>query len=122
MGNCRRRACDDETHGIVLKYPRVAAIAFWRFYSGKNFSWQIFLPLAVTAIPMAFIGGMTICKLLLQPIVGQYWYFRSFIRSNLPKFNSRPFTKTCVKVAVGCGRFDTLVCCQVAVSVSGGVF
>ena len=36
----------------------VSAIAFWRFYSGKNFSWQIFLPLAVTAVPMAFIGGM----------------------------------------------------------------
>ena len=65
----------------------VSAIAFWRFYSGKNFSWQIFLPLAVTAVPMAFIGGMTICQATFTSrLWGQYWYFPPFIRSNLPKF------------------------------------
>ena len=37
----------------------VSIIAFWRFYSAKNFSWQIFIPLAIAAVPMAFIGGMT---------------------------------------------------------------
>ena len=54
----------------------VSAIAFWRFYSGKNFSWQIFLPLAVTAVPMAFIGGMThLPSYFYKPIVGAVLVF-----------------------------------------------
>lgn len=49
----------------------VSMIAFWRFYSAKNFSWQIFIPLAITAVPMAFIGGMThLPSHLYKPIVG----------------------------------------------------
>lgn len=49
----------------------VSIIAFWRFYSAKNFSWQIFIPLAITAVPMAFIGGMThLPSHLYKPIVG----------------------------------------------------
>ena len=48
----------------------------WRFYSAKNFSWQIFIPLAITAIPMAFIGGMThLPSHLYKPIVGTVLIF-----------------------------------------------
>lgn len=49
----------------------VSLIAFWRFFSTKNFSWQIFLPLAITAMPMAFIGGIThLPSHVYKPIVG----------------------------------------------------
>lgn len=54
----------------------VSAIACWRFYSSRNFSWQIFLPLAITAIPMAFIGGMThLPGHFYKPIVGTVLVF-----------------------------------------------
>ena len=54
----------------------VSIIAFWRFYSAKNFSWQIFIPLAITAVPMAFIGGMThLPSHLYKPIVGTVLIF-----------------------------------------------
>lgn len=54
----------------------VSIIAFWRFYSAKNFSWQIFIPLAIAAVPMAFIGGMThLPSHLYKPIVGMVLIF-----------------------------------------------
>lgn len=54
----------------------VSAIAFWRFYTGRNFSWKLFLPLAVTATPMAFIGGMThLPSHFYKPIVGAVLVF-----------------------------------------------
>lgn len=36
----------------------VSLTAFIQFYRGKHFKWPIFLPLALTSIPMAFLGGM----------------------------------------------------------------
>jgi len=57
----------------------VSLTSFIQFYRGKHFRWQIFLPLAIASIPMAFLGGKvqvdgTIYKqilgvLLLIPIV-----------------------------------------------------
>lgn len=49
----------------------VSSIAFWRFYQAGNFSWRLFLPLAITAMPMAFIGGAThLPSDFYKPIVG----------------------------------------------------
>lgn len=54
----------------------VSLIAFWRFYAAKNFSWQIFIPLAIAAVPLAFIGGMThLPSHLYKPIVGMVLIF-----------------------------------------------
>lgn len=54
----------------------VSAMAFWRFYSAKNFSWQFFMPLAMTATPMAFLGGMThLPSYFYKPIVGAVLIF-----------------------------------------------
>jgi uncharacterized membrane protein YfcA len=36
----------------------VASIAAIQFYRSGHFSWKLFLPFAVTSIPLAFIGGM----------------------------------------------------------------
>ena len=36
----------------------VASIAFVQFYREKHFDWKIFLPFAVTSVPLAYLGGM----------------------------------------------------------------
>jgi hypothetical protein len=35
----------------------VASIAFFQFYRAGHFDWKIFLPFAVSSIPLAFVGG-----------------------------------------------------------------
>lgn len=35
----------------------VASIASWQFWRSGNFSWQLFWPFAVAAVPLAFVGG-----------------------------------------------------------------
>ena len=35
----------------------VASIATWQFYRAGHFSWRLFWPFALLAIPMAFLGG-----------------------------------------------------------------
>jgi uncharacterized membrane protein YfcA len=35
----------------------VASVASWQFYRGGHFSWKLFWPFAVLAVPMAFVGG-----------------------------------------------------------------
>ncbi len=36
----------------------VSSSSFLQFYRGKHFKWQIFWPLALASIPMAFVGGL----------------------------------------------------------------
>ncbi len=35
----------------------VASIALYKFYKVRAFDWQLFCPIAITSIPLAFIGG-----------------------------------------------------------------
>ncbi len=35
----------------------VAVLAFWQFHKAGYFSWRLFWPFAVLAVPMAFLGG-----------------------------------------------------------------
>ena len=37
----------------------VASIGAWQFWRAGHFSWRLFWPFAVLAIPMAFVGGYT---------------------------------------------------------------
>ena len=36
----------------------VSLTSFIQFYRGKHFNWKIFLPFAITSVPMAFVGGL----------------------------------------------------------------
>jgi len=36
----------------------VSLTSFIQFYRGKHFNWKIFLPFAVTSVPIAYIGGL----------------------------------------------------------------
>ncbi|MFN7036096.1 MAG: sulfite exporter TauE/SafE family protein [Bellilinea sp.] len=49
----------------------VSAIAFIKFYRAGCFSWRLFLPFALTSVPLAFLGGSIILPTTLyKPIVG----------------------------------------------------
>jgi len=49
----------------------VSSIALFRFYRTGSFSWKLFLPLAATAIPFAYLGGtLSLPSHLYKPIVG----------------------------------------------------
>ncbi|MSP86013.1 MAG: sulfite exporter TauE/SafE family protein [Methylotenera sp.] len=49
----------------------VAAIAVFKFYRAGAFSWRIFLPLGLTAIPAAFIGGtLSLPSQIYKPAIG----------------------------------------------------
>lgn len=36
----------------------VSLTSFYQFYRGKHFNWKIFLPFAITSVPMAYLGGL----------------------------------------------------------------
>lgn len=60
----------------------VAIIASFKFYRSGAFSWRLFLPLAITAIPLAYLGGrLSLPAHLYKPLVGMvlvYAAWRSF--------------------------------------------
>ena len=60
----------------------VAVIATFKFYRSGSFSWRLFIPLAITAIPLAYLGGrLSLPTHLYKPLVGVvlvYAAWRSF--------------------------------------------
>lgn len=60
----------------------VAVIAASKFYRSGSFSWRLFMPLAITAIPLAYLGGrLSLPTHLYKPLVGVvlvYAAWRSF--------------------------------------------
>jgi hypothetical protein len=64
----------------------VAVIATFKFYGAGSFSWKIFLPLAVSAMPLAYLGGtLSLPANIYKPIVGivlVYAAWRSFKTAN----------------------------------------
>lgn len=74
----------------------VSLTSFIQFYRGKHFNWRIFLPFAVTSVPMAFLGGLVnvdenIYKkilgiLLIIPIV-RFLFFSNIRVEELKKSN-----------------------------------
>lgn len=69
----------------------VALIACIKFYRVGAFSWRIFWPLALTAMPCAYIGGLlSLPDSIYKPIVGAIliyaaWY--SFYTANKPQYS-----------------------------------
>jgi len=49
----------------------VASIALFKFYRAGPFSWQLFLPLGLAAIPAALIGGtLSLPNHIYKPVIG----------------------------------------------------
>lgn len=51
----------------------VSLTSFIQYYRGQHFKWKIFLPLAITSVPMAFVGGsVKIDDLIYKKILGLF--------------------------------------------------
>ncbi|MBC7775455.1 MAG: sulfite exporter TauE/SafE family protein [Phycisphaerae bacterium] len=51
----------------------VSAIAFTSYFKSGSFSWKLFLPLAITAVPAAYIGGLiTPPTMLYKQLLGAF--------------------------------------------------
>ncbi|SDM45057.1 hypothetical protein SAMN05421813_11290 [Daejeonella rubra] len=74
----------------------VSLTSFIQFYRGKHFKWDIFLPLALASIPMAFAGGLITMDadfykkilglLLIIPVV-RFLFFKNISADEIQKNN-----------------------------------
>ena len=74
----------------------VSITSFYQFYQGKHFKWQIFLPLAIASVPLAFLGGLISIEadfykkflglLLLIPVI-RFLFFANFKTEEIKKNN-----------------------------------
>ena len=74
----------------------VSLTSFIQFYRGKHFNWKIFLPFAITSVPMAYVGGLITVDadiykkilgiLLLIPII-RFLFFANIKVEELKKSN-----------------------------------
>ena len=49
----------------------VSAIALYKFYKVKAFSWQLLLPIIAGSIPLAFVGGqISLPSHIYKPVIG----------------------------------------------------
>jgi hypothetical protein len=74
----------------------VAAIAAFKFYQARYFSWQIFWPFAITSIPFAYLGGrIMLPATLYKPIVSLVLFYTAYrllrlhAKSDLPLVTHR---------------------------------
>jgi uncharacterized membrane protein YfcA len=99
----------------------VAMIATYRYYRAGSFSWKLFLPLALSAIPMAYIGGgMTLPVQHYKPLVGVvllYAAWHSFRTANHKPYEIRsPSNLILLMVGSALGLLSGLT------GVGGGIF
>lgn len=71
----------------------VASLVLFRLYRADYFSWQLFIPIALASMPLAFIGGM----LLPQDSTYQYIVGAALLLASVSFFVSITNEKTCVK-------------------------
>ena len=57
----------------------VSGIASWRFLRAGYFSWRVFLPFALSSVPMAFVGGqITLPAQYFKPLLGAVLLFAAY--------------------------------------------
>ena len=99
----------------------VAAIAFTMFYRAGCFSWSIFWPFALGAVPSAFIGGsLTLPGNVYKIVVGLvllYAAVRLFLATRQPDSTTKPLPAgIAVLLGIGIGFLSGLT------GVGGGIF
>lgn len=58
----------------------VASIATYKFYRAGAFSWRLLGPLAIAALPMAFIGGLTsLPSHVYKPVIGLVLIYAAWV-------------------------------------------
>ena len=86
----------------------VSLTSFIQFYRGKHFNWKIFLPFAITSVPMAYVGGLITVDdnvykkilgiLLVIPII-RFLFFANIKVEDLKKSNI--FLSLLIGAAIG---------------------
>jgi len=98
----------------------VASIASWQFWKAGYFSWNLFLPFAITSVPFAFIGGyVSLPAQVFKIIVGVVLLYSAFRFSVTPKAEEEPRAPektTAFSVGAGLGFLSGLT------GVGGGIF
>lgn len=100
----------------------VSLIALIKFYRAGCFSWRLFLPFALTSVPLAFVGGSIVLPTTLyKPIVGIvliYAAVRLFFSAGKPQsVEPRPINfPLAVLLGAGIGLLSGLT------GVGGGIF
>ena len=74
----------------------VSLTSFIQFYRGRHFNWKLFLPFAITSVPMAYVGGLLTVDdnlykkllgiLLIIPII-RFLFFANIQAEELRKSN-----------------------------------
>jgi uncharacterized protein len=98
----------------------VAILAFWQFRKAGYFSWELFWPLAVLAIPMAFVGGYislpTKYFKVLVGVVLLYSAVRFVVESKREYETGKPSIPVSLGIGGGLGLLSGLT------GVGGGIF
>lgn len=100
----------------------VASIATYKFYRAGAFSWRLFWPLAITAVPMAYLGGALVLPgHFYKPLVGLvllYAAWRSIITPSQHADSplATPHTALLLTLGAGLGLLSGLT------GVGGGIF
>lgn len=98
----------------------VALIASFQFYRAGHFSWKLFWPFALLAVPMAFVGGyLSIPTWVFKFIVGLILLFsaaRFLMRPLEDKVTQEPSTRIAIPIGAGLGLLSGLT------GTGGGIF
>ena len=98
----------------------VASIATWQFFRAGHFSWRLFWPFAILAVPFAFLGGyVSLPTHLLKVLLGLVLIFsalRFLFEVQRDKLISPPSRSQAIGVGAGIGFFSGLT------GTGGGIF
>ncbi len=98
----------------------VAAIGAWQFCRAGHFSWRLFWPFALLAVPMAFVGGaMEVPAHLFKVLVGVVLLFsavRFFMGATSDRLKGEPPRGVAIAAGAGLGLLSGLT------GTGGGIF
>lgn len=100
----------------------VASIAVVKFYRAEAFSWRLFLPLGLAAIPAAFIGGtLSLPSHIYKPILGAVLLIAAWhLFSHAKRVDSEAIKKVGTTILLGVGGCLGLL--SGLTGIGGGIF
>jgi len=100
----------------------VATIAVFKFYRAGAFSWTLFLPLSISAIPAAFIGGtLSLPSHIYKPVIGAVLLIAAWhVFSHAKRLDNEILKKVSAPILVGVGASLGLL--SGLTGIGGGVF
>lgn len=98
----------------------VASIATWQFWRAGHFSWSLFWPFALLAIPMAFVGGyLNLPTHAFKVLIGVVLLFsaaRFLVRPTADWVEETPSRPLAISIGAGLGLLSGLT------GTGGGIF